>query len=348
MITKLQVLHAGPSISVQDTGRHGHLRFGVTRSGVMDRGSFTLANAALGNPESNPAIEVSLGGLSLTCIEGSVAAAIVGGCFSLSLNGNAIPSWSMFKLGVGDTVTIKPGAWGSWCYVCFAGRLNTTSWLGSQSVHLKSGVCGSAIQTNDVLNLTECADNVAATVSLGNPEQFKPSNAIRVVIGPQDRYFDKPTLASFLENTFRISTDYDRMGMRLEGCSLPVAAALDMPSEPISRGSLQVPGHGDPICLMAEHHTAGGYPKIATVISADFDGLAQHRCGDDIAFKAVSPADAIHAARERHDNLNQWRDQIMLNSVGVTERLWNNNLISGAASGLENDVMFQPNAPERD
>jgi len=335
MIAKIKVEHVGPLVSVQDAGRQGHLRFGVSSSGVMDRNSFALANATLGNAESNPAIEVSLGGVSLTCLEGSVSTALAGGNFSVTLNKKIMPAWSLFSLNAGDSLIIRPGAWGSWCYLCFAGHLQSKAWLNSQSVHLKSGVCGTAIQQHDVLTVSNCTNGVGDTVSLGDPTEFKPQSRIRVVKGPQDRFFNEQTLADFFTSTYKISTDYDRMGMRLNGCNLPVKAALDMPSEPISRGSLQVPGHGDPICLMADHHTAGGYPKIATVISADLDDLAQHRSGDDISFVAVSPADAVQAARERWQSQKQWRAQIMLNAVGVTERLWNNNLISGADSGAD-------------
>jgi len=131
------------------------------------------------------------------------------------------------------------------------------------------------------------------------------------------------------------------MGMRLSGCKLPVAAALDMPSEPITRGSLQVPGHGDPICLLADHHTAGGYPKIATVISADLDSLSQHRTGQSITFASLSPKQAVHAARERRIETDQMCEHIMRNRAGLATRLWNNNLISGASDGVSSDDIAQ-------
>jgi len=142
---------------------------------------------------------------------------------------------------------------------------------------------------------------------------LKPESTIRAVAGPQDRYFDPDTLAKLFSNTFTISADYDRMGMRLSGCNLPIIAALDMPSEPITRGSLQVPGHGDPICLLADHHTAGGYPKIATVISADLDALSQHRTGQSITFKSLTPKEAVQAARDWRVETDQLLDHIMLN-----------------------------------
>ena len=332
MDAKLHVLQVGPSVSIQDQGRPGHLRFGVTSSGVMDRTSFAIANAALDNPPSYPVLEISLGGVTLNCLEGSLSMAIVGGNFFVLLNDNTLPPWSIFTINAGDTLTVRPGKWGSWCYLAVAGRLDTNCWLDSYSVHLMSGVCGTAVQQNDVLHITTAQKNTSEINSLGDPDLLLPVSTIRAVVGPQERYFAPETLAKLFSSTFTISADYDRMGMRLSGCKLPITAALDMPSEPITRGSLQVPGHGDPICLLADHHTAGGYPKIATIVSADLDGLSQHRTGQSIAFEPLTPKEAVQAARDWRVKTNQILDHIILNRSGLAARLWNNNLISGAST----------------
>jgi len=131
---KLRVLQSGPSVSVQDLGRPGHLRFGVTCSGVMDRTSYAIANAALDNPPSNPVLEISLGGIILNCLEGTVSMAIAGGSFSALLNDKPLPPWSTFTVSTGDTLTVRPGVWGSWCYLAFAGQLDSKRWLDSYSV----------------------------------------------------------------------------------------------------------------------------------------------------------------------------------------------------------------------
>ncbi len=335
MSAKLKVLQVGPSVSVQDNGRPGHLRFGVTGSGVMDRSSYAIANAALNNPIGNPAIEVSLGGISLECLEGSLSMAVVGGSFSLLLNDHPIPAWAMFTMNVGDNLKVRPGDWGSWCYIAIAGLVDATPWLDSYAVHLKSGVCGSAIQQGDVLTIGSTSSSVADVTRLADPGLFKPSATIRAVPGPQDRFFADDTLDNLFSKSFTVSAEYDRMGMRLSGCTLTVSARLDMPSEPISRGSLQVPGHGDPICLMADHHTAGGYPKIATVISADLDALCQHRSGAQINFESLTPAQAVAAARTQHKTLQALTDSILLNRVSMAERLWANNLVSGVTNATD-------------
>lgn len=330
MHAKLKINHVGPSVSVQDKGRPGHLRFGVTTSGAMDRTAYAIANAALGNDSANAALEISLGGVVLECIEGSVSLAIVGGSFSIQLNEEILPAWTAFTISAGDTLKVRPGAWGSWCYLAIAGMLESPQWLGSYSVHLNSGICGRPCKQDDVLSINNATVTTTDIHNLGDAETLMPANEIRAVIGPQDRFFEPSAVENLFNSPFTVSAEYDRMGMRLHGCTLPINAALDMPSEPISRGSLQVPGHGDPICLMADHHTAGGYPKIATVISADQDVLAQHRSGDTIHFVSVTTQQAIEAARDGASQLENMQELIQQNKVGVTEKLWKHNLISGA------------------
>ncbi len=332
---RLQVLHAGPSVSVQDQGRYGFMRFGVTGSGAMDRTAMAVANTALGNPDTNPVLEISLGSLVLECTEGSVSLAIAGGSFSLLLNNEKLPSWSTFSLSSGDVLKIRPGLWGSWCYLAFAGQIESEKWLNSYAVHLNSGVCSAPLKTDDIITIENTRTDTKPPGNIAEPELLQPDNKIRVVLGPQHRFFDKDTIEKLCQTQFTISADYDRMGMRLSGCPLPVSVPLDMPSEPISRGSLQVPGHGDPICLMADHHTAGGYPKIATVISADQDKLSQLRSGDTLSFAAISTEQAVKFARDRAAKVALLLHQVEQNKVSVTEKLWNNNLISGATGGHE-------------
>lgn len=335
MQATLKVIQVGPSVSVQDEGRYGYMRFGVTHSGAMDRAALGFANAALGNLASNPVIEISLGGITLECIEGSVSFAIAGGSFSSLLNDEKLPTWAMCTLIAGDILKIRPGVWGSWCYLAFAGQLDAARWLDSYSVHLNSGVCGKPLTQNDDICIQNATVHGSDITSLGDQDIAEPSNNIRVVIGPQERFFSDETLDKLLSSQFTISAEYDRMGMRLTGCTLPISAALDMPSEPISRGSLQVPGHGDPICLMADHHTAGGYPKIATVISADQDILSQHRSGGSIKLTSVTTSQAVQIAREHASTVNQALELMQQNKVSITERLWASNLISGASDGKD-------------
>ncbi len=330
MSVKLRILQIGPSSSVQDAGRRGHLRYGVTESGVMDRVAYHMVNAALGNPSDAPVLEISLGGAQIVCEEGSLSCAVGGGDFNVSLDGNDIPSWSIFTLTAGSTLRIRSGSWGSWCYIAFAASLQSERWLGSASVTMGSGLCGAALAQDDLLELQQARLIADDCISYFDASPLKPADNFRVVLGPQDRFFDDASKAALTEQAFEITAEYNRMGMRLKGPSLNINQALDMPSEPIARGSLQVPGHGDPICLMADHQTAGGYPKIATVISTDLDRLAQCRAGDVLRFSAVSVAESIQLTRAHHEQFLLHLEQIAQNRLGLTERLWSNNLISGS------------------
>ena len=325
----LQIKQAGPYVSLQDAGRPGYGRFGVTRSGSMDRLGHQLTNFALSKPDQSTAIEVSLGGLSLKCIKGEVSAAVGGGCFSINLDGSQLPPWSIFTLREGSVLKIRSGDWGSWCYLSFLGDIEAPQWLGSQSVHQSSGLCGLPYRVGDkvIINDTKSISDVSG--SFFDPKSLKPTSEIRVVQGPQDQYFEDISISKIYLTDFKLTSEYDRMGVRLKGETLRVNRALDMPSEPIARGSIQVPGHGDPLCLLADHQTTGGYPKIATIISSDQDMMAQKRVADVVRFTKTDVDKAIDLARQRHLQIDIMKEQILSHRASFIHKLWSSNLISG-------------------
>ncbi len=334
MSAVFEVEQTGPFVSLQDRGRFGYMRFGVTESGPMDRASLELAQSAV--DAKGPGLEVSLGGVALRCVSGQVSCAVAGGSFSVQLDGQDHPPWSVFTISEGMRLRIRPGAWGSWCYVAFAGDVDAPHWLGSQSTHMDTGLCGMPMAQGDKITVNNPATLPDRLGEMCSPEPFKPADVIRVVMGPQDRFFDAQSIEDLTTKPFDVTPEYNRMGMRLSGPKLEVNAALDMPSEPIARGSLQIPGHGDPLCLMADHGTAGGYPKIATVISADFDVLSQMRVGDSLRFKAITADEAVAAARSRRAMIEATKEQIKAAQVSLEARLWGNNLISGVVT-MERD-----------
>lgn len=289
----------GPSTSFQDGGRPGFMRYGVPASGPMDRGAFAIANAALGNAPGATAIETSLGGLTLRCIEGAVTIAVTGGGFRVHVDGEAVGSWIAITVRAGSRIAISPGYWGCWSYLAFAGRLVSRAWLGSQATHITSGFGGGRLVQGQqiAVEAAEVRPECAADIPL--PVTARPRSEARVVLGPQDRFFAPDTVARLLTQPFVLTSQYDRMGVRLKGPPLPISAPLDMPSEALVRGSVQVPGHGDPIVLLADHQTTGGYPKIATIASVDQDGFSQLRPRQAVAFRAISAEQAIEVARTR-------------------------------------------------
>lgn len=348
---RFSIEHIGPLVSIQDSGRQGYMRYGVTGGGPMDRTSHALANHAAGCAPQSACIEVSLGGLSLRCTDGKAILAIAGGRFDSKLNGNPLPAWCRFEMHADSTLVIRPGKWGSWCYVAFEDNLNTPSWLGSQSMIQGTHLCGSALRQDDTFSLSTEAGHRSAIKHLPklspkqspktspgsfsellDPTDLKPEGVIRVVPGPQDRFFSDESVQALYNQAFKLTADYNRMGIRLTGPTLSINTELNMPSAPVTRGSIQVPGHGDPLCLMADHQTTGGYPKIATIISADQDRLAQLRTGDSITFKQCDAKQAVAAAREHRDHLTSLIQTMELQQVSLDERLRTHNLISGMYS----------------
>ena len=326
---------AGPMVTLQDAGRLGLMRYGVPGSGPMDRRALAIANVALGSAPDACGVEVSLGGLQLDCVAGEVSFAVAGGGFQVMLAGKPLGSWTVATLRAGQRLTIRPGAWGSWAALAFAGQLQGSPWLGSMATHSQSGLGGGTITSGTKLTILQAEQRPAREGDLSPPGWTQPTGRARVVIGPQDRFFDADILQRFLTQGFKLSTAYDRMGVRLSGPPLPVNAALDMPSEPILRGSVQVAGDGVATVMLADHGTTGGYPKIATVIGPDLDDLVQLRSGDAVSFAAMTPDRAVAAARLHHAQLTQYLTDLAQPRASLIERLLAGNLISGVVNGDE-------------
>ena len=322
----LTIRFAGPMVSLQDAGRRGGLRFGVSPSGPMDRVAFAAAHAALGQ-EPATAIEVSLGGLSLTT-DVPLTLAIVGGDFDIDLGGQRYQGGQVLTLPPGDTLTLRAGPSGSWAYVAFAGELEAPIWMGSTATHAPSGFGGGMLASGQKLRVKAPAvrDNRIGAVPAFTGHSAGP---LRAVMGPQDQHFDASAPATFTTSAFRIGTAYDRMGMRLEGPPLTLKSALSIPSEPILRGSVQVSGDGVPTILLADHQPTGGYPKIATLLSCDTDRLAQHRSGDRLNFASITAAEAAEQARVFAGALNRYLTEIAADRGTLADRLMRENLIHG-------------------
>lgn len=293
----LAVTFAGPHVSVQDGGRPGLMRYGVPCSGPMDRLAFAAANLALGNAAHAPAIEISMGGLMLECLSGVVSYAVAGGGFIVDHAGSKRSSWSVATLRAGEKLAIRPGHWGSWCYLALAGTLAVPEWLGSASTHALSGFGGGRLVSGQRMQIADAVLRERREGDIPCPLQARPRGELRVTMGPQQRFFHPDTIAAFLSGPWTMTSAWDRMGVRLRGPAIAPQAELDMPSEPIVRGSVQVAGDGVATVLLADHQTTGGYPKIATVLDCDLDAFVQLRPGDPVLFRAVTPAGAIGIAR---------------------------------------------------
>ena len=296
--TTLSVAFAGPHVTIQDAGRPGLMRYGVPASGPMDRQSFALANAALGNPANHPGVEVSLGGLTLHCLTGAVTLALAGGGFIAETKAGKLGAWNIFTLNAGETLTIRPGPWGCWSYLTFAGNLQAETWLGSRATHGSSGFGGGKLTTGQTLTITDAQTLPRREGRFPCPVWARPRHLLRCTLGPQDRFFSAETLETFTTARFEMTDAFDRMGLRLRGPSVAPINALSIPSEPILRGSVQVSGDGTATVLLSDHQTTGGYPKIATVLGCDLDSFVQCRPRDAVMFQAITPQQAIAITRQ--------------------------------------------------
>lgn len=302
---RLRVVFAGPHVTFQDGGRRGMMRFGVPASGPMDAKAFAIAHAALGNPAGSTAIEVSLGGLTLEAVEGAVTLAVVGGGFVVQQGARRRGSWEIMRLQQGERLVIRPGPWGSWTYLAFAGVLAAPRWLDSSATHGPSGLGGGRLVAGQEIEVTDARSH-PGEAPIPCPVWARPRALLNAVAGPQDRFFAPDTLEDFTSQAFQLTDAYDRMGVRLRGPALKPQGALSIPSEAILRGSVQVSGEGVATVLLADHQTTGGYPKIATVLSDDLDGFVQLRPRDEVRFRFVSPGEAVAIARQRAKALRDY------------------------------------------
>ncbi len=308
----LRVAKAGPGVTLQDAGRWGYLRFGVTPAGPMDPLAFATAHWLAGNASDGlrgggTAIEVSLGGVDLVAEGGPVGLGYAGGRFTLALDDEPLPPHGFVTLVPGARLSVRAGPSGAWCTLAPAGAFAVEPFLGSTATHTRSGfggVDGRALAVGDALPVRARAGGpVIATAPA--PWLERPAELIRVMLGPQDDYFDSEALAAFFAGPWTVGARSDRMACFLQGPRLQHAKGYNIVSDGIAMGSIQVPGEGQPIVLMADRQSTGGYPKIATVIGADLGRLAQARGGAAFGFAPVSAAVAVAARRRLAEALGE-------------------------------------------
>ncbi|KPF70918.1 urea amidolyase [Bosea sp. AAP35] len=300
-MTGLRVLAAGPGVTIQDGGRHGSLRYGVTVAGPMDPLAHALANRALGNEPDAAAIEISLGGIEITAEDRPLTFAVAGGAFQITLDGQVLPGACVASLEPGATLKLRAGPAGVWCYLAVCGGIDVPPVLGSRATHGRTrmgGLEGRMLQAGDRLRTAAPAGTGIATGAILAPLLERPPEAIRVLLGPQHDYFAADQIEAFLTGPWTISIRGDRMACFLEGPKLTHRLGFNIPSDGVAMGAIQVPGEGLPIVLMADRQSTGGYPKIATVIGVDLGRLAQARPATQIRFQAVSHAQAVQALAE--------------------------------------------------
>lgn len=291
--------------TVQDLGRVGFERLGVPVSGAMDSFALRAANRLVGNPPGAAALELALMGVEGVLSQPGLVA-VTGFQWRLEVGGRSIPAWMAAYARAGEVIRVRAPEGGGWGYLAFSGGIDVPPVMGSRSTYLRGGfggLEGRALRAGDNLPLGNGlpVGQMMARAGLSLPPHLRPAYAnpvtLRVLPAPQADWFDDAAWSAFLSSAYTLSPTSDRMGYRFEGAPIPPTTGGELLSEGVVMGALQVPGNGQPLALMADRQTAGGYPKIAVVISADLPLLAQLPPGGQARFALTTLPEAQSAYR---------------------------------------------------
>jgi antagonist of KipI len=289
-------------LTVQDAGRWGSQADGVPVAGPMDPWSYRLANLALGNPPDAAVLEATLVGPDLECEERAIVA-VTGAAFAVEAGGRALQSPAVFALDAGARIRFGERLAGARAYVAFAGGIDVAPVLGSRSTDLRSGfggLDGRPLRAGDRLSLglPPAAPVRDAEVSFAASRLPRPGQVTCVRTLPAPGAAAGPLYRHLTAGTFVVSTRSDRMGYRLEGARLPGVPASTLLSMPTVTGLVQVPPDGEPILLMADRQTTGGYLPVGVVIAADLPLAGQLAPGDTLRFGPCEHENARRALRD--------------------------------------------------
>lgn len=306
----IEILEVNGLATIQDSGRTGWRKFGVPASGAMDAFAFRAANLLAGNDPSAAALEIGLGGIALRALRDCVIA-VTGVGYALSVYIWDFPLWSSYYVRGGWTIRLDKLDSGMWAYLAVSGGVQTPPTLGSASTYLRGpfgGLDGRQLQIGDVLRSGVPARPLTDLAARTLPEEARPAysdnSTLDVILGPQDEYFTDESIEMFLSGEYTVSATSDRMGYRLEGPALTHCGKAELLSEGMTVGAIQVPSGGQPIVMMADSPTTGGYPKIGAVASADLPLLAHCMPGmSKIKFRKTTVAKAQRKYREMMNGL---------------------------------------------
>jgi len=344
MSAGLRVLAPGLHTTVQDLGSPGYQAIGVPVSGALDPFGLGLANALVGNTPGMPALEILRSGPALEVVADAVRVALIGPGARLTVEADPArdaPAGESLTLERGVIFRVVVEASSACCYLAAEGGIAVPRVLGSASTYVRAklgGLDGRALRSGDFIPLVRTCASERTELRLASAPPLTGHQPIRVTLGPQQEFFTEEAVATLLDAEFRISQSADRMGMRLEGPLLRHRGGWDIVSDAIATGAIQVPGSGQPILLLADHQTTGGYPKIATVVSADLPIVGRRRPGDAVRFVAVTVEAAeelCRAAERQFAELAAGLEPVPPRAAINVGSLYGDNLISGVVSGLE-------------
>ena len=312
----VKVLHPGMLTTIQDIGRFGSQKYGVIASGAMDTYSLRIGNLLVGNKEKEAGLEVTLFGTTLQ-FEKDAFIAITGGDLQATIDGVKAPLWCPISIKKHSILKFQSAIKGSRAYVTFAGGVQVPEVMGSKSTYLRAnigGLEGRALQKGDVFSIADLSretmdainqtEDVKWSVNYNELIHFNKHQEIRVIRGTEFDRFKSESQKTFFEEPFTLTVQSDRMGYRLEGPPISIMDSFELLSEGVTFGTVQIPSSGQPIILMADRQTTGGYPKIAQVITADLPTLAQLQPTSTIQFKEVTLEEAEQILIEKEQLIN--------------------------------------------
>jgi antagonist of KipI len=329
----LRIAGAGLQTTVQDLGRPDHQRDGVPGGGAMDRSALRVGNALVGNDDGAAALEATLIGPAIA-FDDPTLIAITGGNLDPTIDGEPAPMWRAMCVPRGATLRFGRPKVGCRAYVAIAGGVDVPLIFGSRSTYLRAqfgGHEGRALRVSDVLRIREpapIAEQIAALVRAGHDEgavavaswsaghtlrmRYSSEAVVRLIAGAHAELLAAPSRTKLFSASFNVSSSSDRMGYRLEGVELPLRNPVELLSEGVAFGTMQLPPDGMPIILMADRQTTGGYPRIGEVASVDLPLIAQLKPGDRLRFRPVSVDEAQQAYLLHEQDLAQARLAIAL------------------------------------
>ncbi len=309
----LTIKTPGPLCTVQDSGRPGFQRFGVSTSGAVDQAALILGNRLLGNEPSAPALEVTFGGFQAEFAT-RAAFAITGGDLTATLNGTEVSRYTVLRAGQGDRLAMASPGSGLRAYLCISGGFDLPLVLGSAATYIPGamgGLNGRALQAGDKLDSPQLGGVAAFPLSgtvldgITSPD-WSQDITVRVIPGPQDEQFTAQGIDTFFGSEYVVSDRSDRQGIRFDGPEIEAGPdGYDIVSDAITTGSIQIPGDRKPIALLADRQTTGGYPKIGVVATADLPLLAQAAPGTRVRFARTGVGEAVEALRTRAQEIGR-------------------------------------------
>jgi len=346
MSARLRVIAPGLATSVQDAGRFGYQRFGVPTAGVLDRVAMAAANTIVGNAPDMAVLEMLYLGATLEVVAESTRVACVGLGAGLEVTEagttRQVPAGESVRIGRDARVRVMLGRNAMSCVLAIEGGLALPAVMGSRSTFVRAvigGLEGRVLAAGDLLPLVREDAEARDEVRLPDLDLALPPR-VRVVLGPQDDFFTQAAIETFLSKTYEVTRAADRMGLRLAGTPLVHAKGYNIVSDGIATGSVQVPGDGQPIILLADRQTTGGYPKIATIASVDLPALGRVGPGSKLQFQAVSTEVAEDLRRAQAAVEAGWRERLEPTKTvaGIRDAsLYDANLISGVADAWMGD-----------